>query len=42
VEREICPRFEIDSASALRDAAEFVESLAGHSVLLLSGEPLGE
>jgi hypothetical protein len=42
VEREICPRFEIDSASALCDAEEFVESLAEHSVLLLSHEPFDE
>ena len=39
VEREVCPRFDIDASSALHDAAELVESLAAHSILVLAGEP---
>jgi len=33
VEREICPRFEIDPESALQDAEELVRSLAAASIL---------
>ncbi|HTA42899.1 MAG TPA: PqqD family protein [Bryobacteraceae bacterium] len=42
VEREVCPRFEIDSESALRDAEEVVHALAEHSILLVSEEPADE
>lgn len=42
VESEVCPRFEIDAESALRDAEELVQSLAAHSILLVSEEPFNE
>ena len=39
VDRDICPHFEIDRDSALRDAEDLVRSLAESSVLILSEEP---
>jgi hypothetical protein len=39
VDRDICPRFEIDRDSALRDAEELVRALAECSVLILAEEP---
>ena len=42
VEREICPRFEIDSESALRDATELVHALAEQSILVVSEKPADE
>lgn len=42
VEREICPRFEIDPATALADAWEVVQSLASQSILILCAEPCVE
>src|SRR5690348_6387738 len=40
VEQKICPQFEVDSAEAARDAESFVNDLASHGILLLSGEPI--
>jgi hypothetical protein len=40
VERRICPRFEVDSAQALRDAEELAEGLARHGILLVSEQPI--
>jgi hypothetical protein len=40
VEKKICAQFEVDSAEAARDAESFVNDLAGHGILLLSGEPI--
>jgi hypothetical protein len=42
VEREVCPRFEVDAESALRDAEELVQSLAAQSILILAEEPANE
>ncbi len=36
VARDICPRFEIDADSALRDAHELAEGLARHGILRMS------
>ncbi|HSL21461.1 MAG TPA: PqqD family protein [Vicinamibacterales bacterium] len=40
VERVICPEYEIDGETALRDALEFVDALEAHGVLRRSSEPL--
>ena len=40
VERLICPRFDVDAASACEDAAEFVRALGGHSILTVSDRPI--
>ena len=42
VEREVCPRFEIDPETALRDAEGLVRELAAHSVFIVAEEPAGE
>jgi hypothetical protein len=42
VEREICPQFEIDPATALRDADELVRSLAAQNILIVAEEPASE
>jgi hypothetical protein len=42
VEREICPRFEVDPELALRDAEELVRSLAAHGILIPAEEPAHE
>ncbi len=42
VERDVCPRFEIDAASALRDAEELVKALAEQSILQVSETPADE
>lgn len=39
VAREICPRFDVDSHAALRDALELVQGLAEHGILHLSAQP---
>jgi hypothetical protein len=40
VERLICPRFDVDAASACEDAAEFVRALGDHSILTVSDRPI--
>ena len=40
VEQKICAQFEVDPADAARDAKSFVSDLAGHGILLISGEPI--
>jgi hypothetical protein len=40
VERVICRDFEVDAATALRDALEFVEGLERHRILQVSNGPL--
>ncbi len=42
VEREICPRFEVDPETALRDAEELSHALASASILVLDSEPANE
>ncbi|RZI85385.1 MAG: PqqD family protein [Rubrivivax sp.] len=39
VERIICPAFDIDAGSALRDARELVEQLASHGILEIADRP---
>lgn len=36
VERKICPEYEVDSATALRDAQELVQQLVEHGILSTS------
>ena len=40
VERVICPQFEVDAATALLDATEFVERLRDHHILTVSETPI--
>ena len=40
VERHICTKFDVEPATALCDAGEVVEQLAGHGLLLLSEVPM--
>jgi hypothetical protein len=40
VERDICARFDVDVATALDDAAAFVEGLRDHAILRVSTTPL--
>ena len=40
VAQRICMTFEVELASALGDAEELVEQLAGHGLLRLSDEPM--
>jgi hypothetical protein len=40
VERVICPRFDVDAASACEDAAEFVRALGDHNILTVSDRPI--
>ena len=40
VEQKICAQFEVDPEEAARDAESFVNDLAGHGILLVSGEPI--
>jgi hypothetical protein len=40
VARQICGKYDVEPATALRDAAEVVEQLAEHGILLLSNAPL--
>jgi hypothetical protein len=39
VERDIVPAFDVDPEDAVRDAGEFAQSLAEHSILTLNTEP---
>ena len=41
VARGICPLFDIDADTALRDARETAEGLAKHGILQLSPHPFG-
>jgi len=40
VERLICPQFDVDGASALQDATEFVRELGEHNILSVSDRPM--
>lgn len=40
VERVICPQFDVDEASALQDATEFVRELGSHNILSVSDRPM--
>ncbi len=40
VERKICAEFEVDPADALKDAEGFVNDLASHGILVVSGSPI--
>jgi hypothetical protein len=40
VERLICPRFDVDAASACEDAVEFVRALGDHRILTVSDRPI--
>jgi hypothetical protein len=40
VERKICAEFEVDPMEALKDAESFVNNLASHGILAVSGEPI--
>jgi hypothetical protein len=40
VERVICPRFDVDAASACEDAVEFVRALGDHAILTVSDRPI--
>ena len=40
VEQRICGAYDVDPASALRDAEELAEQLAGHGLFVLSDEPV--
>jgi hypothetical protein len=42
VEQHICPEFEVDSPTALRDARELVDGLSQHGVLHVSNMPIEE
>jgi hypothetical protein len=42
VEQEVCAQFEVDPESALLEAEEFAASLAGRSILRLSGVAAGQ
>ena len=41
VEQKICRQFEVDPEEAARDAESFVNDLAAHGILVVSGEPIG-
>jgi len=40
VQQHICDGFDVEPATALRDATEFVSKLAKHGVLLVSDQPM--
>jgi hypothetical protein len=40
VEQKICAKYDVEPATAIRDAKEVVEQLAGHGLLTLSDTPL--
>ena len=42
VRQSVCANFEVDPATALRDAEELVEGLAKHGILKLSDQPIVE
>jgi hypothetical protein len=41
VEQKICPEFEVGPDEALKDAEEFVNSLASHGILTVADSPIG-
>jgi coenzyme PQQ synthesis protein D (PqqD) len=40
VRDRVCSAYEVDPATALRDAEEFVRALSAHGVLLVSDQPI--
>src|SRR5271170_2652504 len=40
VERKICAEFEVDPVEAFKDAQDFVNDLASHGILVVSGAPI--
>jgi hypothetical protein len=42
VERHICATFDVEPATALRDAEELAEDLARHGILRLSDAPISD
>ena len=40
VEQKIYAEFEVDSEAALKDAESFVNNLASHGILVVSGDPI--
>jgi hypothetical protein len=42
VARDICPLFEVDAETALRDARELALQLAGRGILQVSVAPIGD
>jgi hypothetical protein len=40
VERKVCAEFEVDPAEAMKDAEGFVNDLASHGILVVSGDPI--
>jgi hypothetical protein len=42
VARDICPLFEVDAETALRDARELALQLAERGILQVSAEPIGD
>jgi hypothetical protein len=40
VHDRICSEFDVDAASALRDATEFVDELAKHKIVAVSDRPI--
>jgi len=40
VEQAICPQFDVDATTALRDATEFVQGLQDHHILRVSDQPM--
>lgn len=40
VSERVCGEFEVDAESAERDAAEFVDELAKHGILVVTEEPM--
>jgi hypothetical protein len=40
VRERVCSAFEVDEATALRDAEEFATALAAHGILLVSAQPI--
>jgi hypothetical protein len=39
-ELRICPEFDVEPATAVRDAESLAEALAQHGILLISGKPI--
>ncbi len=40
VDRVLCPAFDVDRDTGLRDALELVEALASHGILVVSDRPI--
>ena len=40
VEQKVCAEFEVDPVEALKDAESFVNDLASHGILVVSGGPI--